>query len=151
MLARPVWPSRTSSGPERRRLAVHVKTLAVSDSWRRLARRYATSSSLERRSTYAHARRTGVTSGGRSTLTPCQNIETEFMTPAATVLHNKSFLRAAATTYFSTPYVAHSSAHVFLSFLCTTTTMPRRVDSEFKQYTDCIKQSGKNLKLPSRR
>ena len=61
-------------------------------------------------------------------------------TPAATVLHNKSFLRAAATTYFSTPYVAHSSAHVFLSFLCTTTTMPRRVDSEFKQYTDCMKQ-----------
>ncbi len=53
------------------------------------------------------------------------------MTPAATVLHNKSFLRAAATTYFS---------HVFLSFLCTTTTMARRVDSEFKQYTDCIKQ-----------
>ena len=42
------------------------------------------------------------------------------MPPAATVLHNKSFLRAA--------------------FLCTTTTMPRRVDSEFKQYTDCIKQ-----------
>ena len=62
------------------------------------------------------------------------------MTPAATVLHNKSFLRAAATTYFSTPYVAHSSAHVFLSFLCTTTTTLRRVDSEFKQYTDCIKQ-----------
>ena len=29
------------------------------------------------------------------------------MTPAATVLHNKSFLRAVATTYFSTPYVAH--------------------------------------------
>ena len=45
--------------------------------------------------------RTGVTSGGRSTLTPCQNVENEFMTPAATVLHNKSFLRAAATTYFS--------------------------------------------------
>ena len=112
----------------------------VSGSWRRLERRYATSSSPERRSTYAHARRTGVTSGGRSTLTPCQNVETEFMTPAATVLHNKSFLRAAATTYFSTPYVAYSSAHVFLSFLCTTTTMPRHVDSEFKQYTDCIKQ-----------
>ena len=72
------------------------------------------------------------TSGGRSTLIPCQNVETG--------LHNKSFLRAAATTYFSTPYVAHPSAHVFLSFLCTTTTMPRRVDSEFKQYTDCIKQ-----------
>ena len=35
----------------------------VSGSWRRLARRYATSSSPERRSTYAHARRTGVTSG----------------------------------------------------------------------------------------
>ena len=64
----------------------------------------------------------------------------KFMTPAATVLHNRSFLRAAATTYFSTPYVAHSSAHMFLSFLCTTTTMPRRVDSDFKQYTDCIKQ-----------
>ena len=62
------------------------------------------------------------------------------MTPAATVLHNNSFLRAAATTYFSTPHVAHCSAHVILSFLCTTTTMPRRVDSEFKQYTDCIKQ-----------
>ena len=31
------------------------------------------------------------------------------MTPAATVLHNKSFLRAVATTYFSTPYVAHYS------------------------------------------
>ena len=105
----------------------------VSGSWRRLAQRYATSSSPERRSTYAHARRTGVTSGGRSTLTPCQNIETELMTTAATVLQNKSFLRAAATTYFST-------AHVFLSFLCTTTTVPRRVDSEFKQYTDCIKQ-----------
>ena len=42
-----------------------------------------------------------VTSGGRSTLTPCQNVET--------VLHNKSFLRAVATTYFSTPYVAHYS------------------------------------------
>ena len=112
----------------------------VSGSWRRLARRYTTSSSPERRSTYAHARRTGVTSGGRSTLSPCQNVETEFMTPVATVLHNKSFLRAAATTYFSTPYVAHSSAHVFLSFLCTKTTMPSRVDSEFKQYTDCIKQ-----------
>ena len=78
----------------------------VSGSWRKLARRYATSSSPERRSTYAHARRTGITSGGRSTLTPCQNVETEFMTPAATMLHNKSFLRAAATTYFSTPYVA---------------------------------------------
>ena len=98
----------------------------VSGSWRRLARRYATSSNPERRSTYAHARRTGVTSGGRSNLTLCQNVETEFMTPAATVLHNKSFLRAAAATYFSTPYVAHSSAHVFLSFLCTTTTMARR-------------------------
>ena len=71
-------------------------------------------------------------------MTPCQNVETEFMTPAATVLHNKSFLRAAATIYFSTS--AYSSAHVFLSFLCTTTTMPRCVDSEFKQYTDCIKQ-----------
>ena len=103
---------------------------------------YATSSSSERRSTYAHACLTGVTSGGRSTLTPRARIyvETKFMTPAAAVLHNKSFLRAAATTYFSTPYVAHSSAHVFLSFLCTTTTMPRHVDSEFKQYTDCIKQ-----------
>ena len=68
-------------------------------------------------------------------MTPCQNVETDFITSASTVLHNKSFLRAAATTY-----VAHCSAHVFLSFLCTTTTMPRRVDSEFKQYTDCIKQ-----------
>ena len=62
------------------------------------------------------------------------------MIPAATVLHKKLFLRAAATTYFSTPYIAHSSAHVILSFFFTTTTMPRRVDSEFKQYTDCIKQ-----------
>ena len=45
----------------------------VSGSWRRLAWRYATSSSPERRSTYAHARRTGVTWGGRSTaLTACQ-------------------------------------------------------------------------------
>ena len=35
----------------------------VSGSWRRLARLYATSSSPERRSTYAYARRTGVTSG----------------------------------------------------------------------------------------
>ena len=34
------------------------------------------------------------------------SIGTEFMTPAAIVLHNKSFLRAAATTYFSTPHVA---------------------------------------------
>ena len=75
-----------------------------------------------------------------TTLTPCQKVENELMTPAATVLHNKSFLRAAATTYLSTPHVAHSSAYVFLSFLCTTTTMPRRFDSEFKQYTDCIKQ-----------
>ena len=72
-------------------------------------RRSATSTSPERHSTYAHARRTVVTSGGRSTLTPCQNVETEFMTPAATVLHNKSFLRAVATTYFSTPYVAYYS------------------------------------------
>ena len=31
--------------------------------------------------------------------TSCQKVETEFMTPAATVLHKKSFLRAAATTY----------------------------------------------------
>ena len=35
------------------------------------------------------------------------NFETECMTPAATVLHNKSFLHTVATTYFSTPYVAH--------------------------------------------
>ena len=81
----------------------------VVDSRQSLARRTATSSSPERRSTYAHARQTGVTSGGRSTLTPCQNVETEFMTPAATLLHNKSFLRAVTTTYFSTPYVAHYS------------------------------------------
>ena len=74
-----------------------------------------------------------------SNLNKCQNVETEFLTAAATVLHNKSFLRAAAMTYFSTPYVAHSSAHVFLSFLCTMTTMSRHVDSEFKQYMDCIK------------
>ena len=92
----------------------------VSGSWLRLARRYATSSSPERRSTYAHVRRTGVTSGGRSTLTPCQNVETEFMTPAATVLHNTLFLRAAATTYFSTPTL-HTpartcSCHVQLYF-----------------------------------
>ena len=40
---------------------------------------------------------------------PCQNVETEFMTPAATVLRNKSFLRALVTTYFLTPYVAHYS------------------------------------------
>ena len=39
--------------------------------------------------------------------TSCQNVETEFMTPAATVLHNKSFLHAAAMTYLLTPYVAH--------------------------------------------
>ena len=79
----------------------------ISGSRQRLARRYATSSGPERRSPYAHARQTGVTSDGRSTLTPCQNVETEFMTPAATVLHNKSFLRAAATTNFLTLYVAH--------------------------------------------
>ena len=88
-----MWRSRTSK--------VSGSCQKVSGSWRRLARRYATSSSPERRSTYAHARRTGVTSGGRSTLTPCQNVENEFMTPAATVLHNKPFLRAAVTTYFS--------------------------------------------------
>ena len=35
----------------------------VSGSWRRFARRYTTSSNPERRSTYAHARRTAVTSG----------------------------------------------------------------------------------------
>ena len=35
----------------------------VSGSWQRLAQRYATSSGPERRSPYAHARRTGVTSG----------------------------------------------------------------------------------------
>ena len=42
------------------------------------------------------------------------------MTPAATVLHHKSFLRAAATTYFSTPYVAHYSfqhAHILAIYL----------------------------------
>ena len=61
----------------------------VNGSRQRLARRYATSSGPERRPPYAHARRTGVTSDGRSTLTPCQNVETEFMTSAATVLHNK--------------------------------------------------------------
>ena len=92
-----VWRSRTSK--------VSGSCQKVSGSWRRLARRYAMSSSPEHRSTYAHARRTGVTSGGRSTLTPCQIVETEFMTPAATVLHNKSFLRAAAMTYFTTPHV----------------------------------------------
>ena len=54
----PVWRSRTSK--------VSGSCQNVSGSWRRLARRYATSSSPERRSTYAHARRTGVTSGGRS-------------------------------------------------------------------------------------
>ena len=70
----------------------------VSGSRQRLARRYATSSGPERRSP---------ASGGQSTLTPCQYGETEFKTIAATVLHNKSFLHAAATTYFSTPYVAH--------------------------------------------
>ena len=30
--------------------------------------------------------------------TSCQNVETEFMTPAATVLHKKSFLRSAASS-----------------------------------------------------
>ena len=42
------------------------------------------------------------------------------MTPAATVLQNKSFLRAVAMTYFSTPYVAHYSfqhARVFAIYL----------------------------------
>ena len=34
------------------------------------------------------------------------------MTPAATVLHNKSFLRTVATTYFSTSYVAHYSFQI---------------------------------------
>ena len=72
----------------------------VSGSRQRLARRYATSSGPERRSPYAHARRTGVTSGGRPTLTPCQNVVTEFMTPAATVLHNKSFLRCSDDLLF---------------------------------------------------
>ena len=106
-------------------------------SWRRLARRYSTSSSPERLFHICTC-----APNWRNLRWPInfENVETEFMTPAATVLHNKSFLRAAATTYFSTPYVAHSSAHMFLSFLCTTTTMPRRVDSDFKQYTDCIKQ-----------
>ena len=46
--------------------------------------------------------------------TSCQNVETEFMTPAATVLYNKSFLRAAATTYLSTPYVAHYIQYIQL-------------------------------------
>ena len=42
-------------------------------------------------------------------MTLCQNVETEFLTPEATVLRNKSFLRALVTTYFSTLYVAHYS------------------------------------------
>ena len=32
--------------------------------------------------------------------TSCQNVETEFMTPAATVLHNKSFLRSSDDLLF---------------------------------------------------
>ena len=44
--------------------------------------------------------------------TSCQNVETEFMTPSATVLHNLNHfctlrVQAAATSYFSTSYVAH--------------------------------------------
>jgi len=42
------------------------------------------------RSTYAHVCATDVTSGGRSNLTPCQNVETEFITHEATVLHNNN-------------------------------------------------------------
>ena len=122
----------------------------VSGSRQRLAQRYATSSGPERRSTYAHARRTGMTSGGRSTLTPCQNVETEFMTPAATVLHNKSFLRAAATTYFLTLYVAHYrhvSRHAYLTYLklpelCVTKT--RGFVFNAARTIDCIENHGCN-------
>ena len=53
----PVWRSRTS------KVSGSCQKVHVSGSWRRLARRYATSNSPERRSTYAHARRIGVTSG----------------------------------------------------------------------------------------
>ena len=63
------------------------------------------------------------------------------MIPLGTVLHNKQFLRAVATTYFfSTSHTIISCAHVFLPFLSTTSTMQRRVDGEFKLYMDCIKQ-----------
>ena len=53
----PLWRSRTSkvSGSCQK---VSGSCQKVSGSWRRLARRYATSSSPERCSTYAHARRT---------------------------------------------------------------------------------------------
>ena len=67
-------------------------------------------------STYAHALAlaTRMTSGGRSTLTPRQNVETEFTTHAATALHNNSCSRAVATTYLShTLQTTISSAHVF--------------------------------------
>ena len=65
------WKSNTAAQPgvavqnvERSRTSkVSCSCQKVSGSWRRLVRRYATSSSPERRSTYAHARRTGVTSG----------------------------------------------------------------------------------------
>ena len=43
---------------------------------------------------YVHARATCVTSGGRSTLTLCQIVETEFMTHVATVLHNNNCSRS---------------------------------------------------------
>ena len=76
----------------------------VSSSWQRLARRSATSSSPERRSTYAHARRT---SGDRSN--PCQNVDTEFMTPAATVLHKKIISERSSENLLFDPYVAHYS------------------------------------------
>ena len=49
-------------------------------------------------------RATGVILSGRSTLTPCQNVESEFITHAATV----------ATTYLlSTLQTTVSCAHVF--------------------------------------
>ena len=55
-----------------------------------------------------------MTSGGRSTLTPCQNVELEFITHAATVLHNNTFSGAVAITSFS-PMLRTivSCAHVF--------------------------------------
>ena len=45
-------------------------------------------------------------------MTPCQNVETSVHDPRGDyyiIKHNKSLLRAVATTYFSTPYVAHYS------------------------------------------
>jgi len=37
-------------------------------------------------------RATGVISGGRSTVNPCQNVEIEFITHAATMLHTNHYI-----------------------------------------------------------